>query len=235
MSIEAAQSSDPIVQRYQRLAARIELAIEDTGCAAGSVRLLAVSKRHPAESVRSLARQGLTRFGENYLSEALEKMTLLGELDLEWHFIGPLQSNKTRDISTHFDWVQSVDRTKLVTRLNDQRPTHLPPLNVLMQVNLAGEARKAGASLDDVPSLASQISDSERLSLRGLMMIPPLVDDPRDNRAWYRQARTLFDQLANSHPAMDTLSMGMSGDLEVAIDEGSTMIRVGTDLFGPRL
>lgn len=234
MSAATAPLADLIVQRYQRLAARIELATEQAGRSRDSVCLLAVSKRHPVEAIRVLIDQGLSCFGENYLAEAQDKMAVLRAAQLTWHFIGSLQSNKTRAVSQQFDWVQSVDRARLVTRLDGHRPAHLPPLQVLIQVNLAGEPQKAGVAAEGVDALARLISDSDRLTLRGLMMIPPRADDPEDHRALYAQARQLFEKLADRYPEADTLSMGMSDDLEVAIDEGSTMIRVGTDLFGPR-
>lgn len=202
--------------------------------ALSDLRLLAVSKKQTTASIRALAEHGQTSFGENYVDEAVAKMDELADLGLEWHFIGPIQSNKTRALAERFDWVQSVDRAKLVRRLNDQRPQDRPALNVLIQVNLDGEEQKAGCAPDAIKSLAEEIAAAERLKLRGLMAIPAPRDDPQAQAEVFARLRGYFDALAAAYPSVDTLSAGMSADLEAAIASGSTMIRVGTDLFGPR-
>jgi pyridoxal phosphate enzyme (YggS family) len=198
------------------------------------IRLLAVSKKQPVERIRALATEGQTSFGENYVDEAVAKMDELADLGLEWHFIGPVQSNKTRVLAERFDWVQSVDRSKIVRRLNEQRPSDRPALNVLIQVNLDGEQQKSGCAPEEIEDLAEAIAAADRLKLRGLMAIPAPRDDPQAQSAVFQRLRACFDSLAAVYPSVDTLSAGMSADLEAAIAAGSTMIRVGTDLFGPR-
>lgn len=195
--------------------------------------LLAVSKTRSAAEIAALADQGQRDFGENYLREALDKMPALVDRNLVWHFIGPIQSNKTRDIAAHFDWVHSVDRAKVARRLNEQRPPDAPPLNVCIQVNVDDEASKSGVPLDRVAALAAQFADWPRLRLRGLMAIPRADAEDRNRAAFHRLAMTL-SHLRNTMPALDTLSMGMSGDFQVAIEEGATLVRLGTALFGPR-
>jgi pyridoxal phosphate enzyme (YggS family) len=190
----------------------------------GAVTLLAVSKGQGIERVREAVAAGQTAFGENYVQEALQKMELLP--GLEWHLIGPLQSNKTRIAAQRFDWVQTVASEKIARRLSEQRPASLPPLNVLIQVNVSGEQSKSGVAPAQVRALAERISSFRNLRLRGLMAIP----EPGAERARYREVKKLFDAL----PGCDTLSMGMSGDLEIALAEGSTMVRVGTAIFGER-
>ncbi|MBD8495901.1 YggS family pyridoxal phosphate-dependent enzyme [Pseudomonas syringae] len=196
-----------------------------------SIGLLAVSKTKPAADLREAFDAGLHHFGENYLQEALDKQQQLSDLPLCWHFIGPIQSNKTRAIAEHFDWVHSVDRLKIAQRLSEQRPTHLEPLNICIQVNVSGEASKSGCSAEDLPALAAAIAQLPHLTLRGLMAIPEPTDDVAAQRAAFAQVRTLQEQLPH---ALDTLSMGMSHDLEAAIAEGATWVRVGTALFGAR-
>lgn len=221
----------------QRLAAtreRVEKACRAAGRAPESVSVLAVSKRHPAAAVRALHDLGQAAFGESYADEGVSKIGELADLDATWHFIGPIQSNKTRLIAAHFDWVQSVDRAKIVRRLNDQRPHNRPPLDVLIQVNLDDEPQKAGCAPDEIEALAGRIAESERLRLRGLMAIPAPRQDYADQRAVFARLRGLYEALQASHPGIDTLSAGMSDDLEAAIAEGATMIRIGTALFGPR-
>ncbi len=198
-----------------------------------SVQLLAVSKTRTADELAQLADRGQRHFGENYLQEALDKIAALGERDLVWHFIGPIQSNKTRDIAAHFHWVHSVDRLKVARRLSEQRPPEQPPLNVCIQVNVDDEASKSGVPLADVATLATQIHALPNLCLRGLMAIPR-ADNDDGNRAAFRQLAMTLSQLRNTMPALDTLSMGMSADYPVAIKEGATVIRLGTALFGPR-
>ncbi len=220
--------------RFDDTLARITAAAAQAGRDPADVLLLAVSKKQPLEKIRALVERGQARFGENYVDEALEKMDALTPLELEWHFIGPVQSNKTRALAERFDWVQSVDRAKIVRRLNDQRPADRPPLNVLIQVNLDQETQKAGCPPDEVAALASTIDEAPRLVLRGLMAIPAPRQDPAEQQAAFQRLRDQFDVLAREYPEVDTLSAGMTGDLEAAVVAGSTMVRVGTALFGPR-
>ncbi|MDD3447765.1 MAG: YggS family pyridoxal phosphate-dependent enzyme [Gammaproteobacteria bacterium] len=202
----------------------------------GSVTLLAVSKTRPADVIRAAAAAGQRRFGESYLREALEKMDALADLDLEWHFIGPIQSNKTRGIAERFHWVHSVDRLKVARRLSEQRPETLPPLNVCLQVNISGEASKSGADPGDLPALARAVAALPRLRLRGLMAIPAPARSAGEEavRALFRRLREALAALNRDGLALDTLSMGMSDDFEAAIAEGATLVRIGTDLFGAR-
>lgn len=195
------------------------------------VGLLAVSKTKPAALIREAHAAGLRDFGENYLQESLDKQAQLQDLDLVWHFIGPIQSNKTRPIAEHFDWVHSVDRLKIAERLSAQRPTDLPPLNVCLQVNVSGEASKSGCAPEDLAELAQAVSRLPNLRLRGLMAIPEPSDDPARQREPFAHLRELRDSLGLE---LDTLSMGMSHDLEAAIAEGATWVRIGTALFGAR-
>lgn len=202
--------------------------------AARPVRLLAVSKVQPAQAVRALAAQGQRAFGENYVQEALAKRAALSDLDLEWHLIGHLQSNKAADAACGFDWVQSVDRMKLVHALARHRPTGMAPLQVLLQVNIDDEASKHGCRPEDTQALADAIAAQPRLRLRGLMAIPQPAPALETRRAAFRAMKGLFDALKARHAGIDTLSMGMSGDYLAAIEEGSTMVRIGTALFGAR-
>jgi pyridoxal phosphate enzyme (YggS family) len=188
---------------------------------------LAVSKTQPVERIREAITAGQNAFGENYVQEAVEKMALLPRV--EWHLIGPLQSNKTRLAAESFDWVQTVASEKIARRLSEQRPAHLPPLNVLIQVNVSGEATKSGVAPDEVGVLAKSVKGMPRLRLRGLMAIP----EPGADRSRYQVVKKLFDQL-KSELGFDTLSLGMSDDLDLALAEGSTMVRIGTAIFGPR-
>jgi pyridoxal phosphate enzyme (YggS family) len=199
-----------------------------------SVTLLAVSKTFGHADVRSAARCGQRDFGENYLQEALDKQTLLTDLDLVWHFIGPIQSNKTRGIAEHFAWAHSVDRLRIAERLSAQRPESLPPLNVCLEVNISGEASKGGVMPETLPTLAAQVAALPGLKLRGLMAIPAPTRDPARQRAAFHQVRLLFDDLNARGHRLDTLSMGMSGDFESAIAEGATIVRIGTAIFGVR-
>ncbi|ARU55038.1 TIM-barrel fold family protein [Oleiphilus messinensis] len=201
------------------------------------VRLLAVSKTRTADEVDTLHQLGVDEFGENYLQEALEKIAALNaqhEQSIIWHFIGPIQSNKTRQIAEQFDWVQSVDREKIVTRLNEQRPDNLPPLNVCIQININDEQSKSGIAPEQLTELARQVSASPRLQLRGLMTIPAATQSDAELNASLNTMHNLFRNLQTQYPSVDTLSMGMSSDIEAAIQSGSTMVRVGTALFGPR-
>ncbi|OJH06621.1 MAG: hypothetical protein AOY29_06475 [Alcanivorax borkumensis] len=198
-----------------------------------SVQLLAVSKTRTADELAKLADQGQRHFGENYLQEALAKIAALRGRGLVWHFIGPIQSNKTRDIAAHFDWVHSVDRLKVARRLSEQRPPESAPLNLCIQVNVDDEASKSGVALAGVAELAAAVDALPNIRLRGLMAIPR-ADNDDGNRAAFRQLAMTLSQLRNTMPALDTLSMGMSADYPVAIEEGATVIRLGTALFGPR-
>lgn len=198
------------------------------------VRLLAVSKTWPAESVREAAAAGQRAFGENYVQEGVAKVEALADLGLEWHFIGPLQSNKTRLVANRFAWVHSIDRLKIAERLAEQRDVHLPPLDVCIQVNVSGEASKSGVAPADLPELARAVASLPRLRLRGLMAIPEPTPDVALQRARFACLRMLRDELNAAGLGLDTLSMGMSDDLEAAIAEGSTMVRVGTAIFGSR-
>lgn len=200
----------------------------------GSVQLLAVSKTRPAEDLRAALACGQRAFGENYLQEALGKIRVMSDCDVEWHFIGPIQSNKTREITEHFQWVHSVERLKIAQRLNDQRPAQLPPLNICLQVNTSGESSKSGVSPEGVLPLAQAILAMPRLILRGLMTIPAPEADFEKQRLPFRQLRELQQTLRGAGIKTDTLSMGMTDDLEAAIAEGATMVRIGTAIFGAR-
>lgn len=222
-----------LANRYHTVKERIQRALVSADRTDNSTQLLAVSKTRPAASLRELFTLGQRDFGENYLQEALEKQQQLQDLAIEWHFIGPIQSNKTRAIAEHFSWVHSVDRLKVAKRLNDQRPTSLPPLNICLQVNIDGEASKSGITAAELPSLIDEIKALPRLRLRGLMSIPSSENAKRGTA--HQQLKLLFDAVDSSGLSdWDTLSMGMSADLEPAIHNGSTMVRIGTDLFGPR-
>ncbi|WP_278443540.1 YggS family pyridoxal phosphate-dependent enzyme [Pseudomonas oryzihabitans] len=210
---------------------RIAAASRTAGRDPATVGLLAVSKTKPAAALREAAGAGLRDFGENYLQEALDKQPALADLPLVWHFIGPIQSNKTRAIASHFDWVHSVDRLKIAQRLAEQRPPERGPLNICLQVNVSGEASKSGCHPDELPALAAAVSRLPNLRLRGLMAIPEPTDDPASQRVAFARLRTLSEAL---NLGLDTLSMGMSQDLEAAIAEGATWVRVGTALFGAR-
>jgi len=220
--------------RLQSVMNFIKLAEQQANRPQGSVKLLAVSKTWPASRLRELAEAGQNRFGENYLQEALEKISALADLQLEWHFIGPAQSNKTREIAANFDWVESVDRLKIAQRLSAQRPAEKPPLNICLQVNIDNEASKAGVPPDKLMELAAAVSQLDNLRLRGLMVIPAIAETEEQQLDAFRRAQQLFSQLKTTHPQVDTLSMGMSADLQAAITQGSTMVRIGTALFGER-
>ncbi len=215
---------------------RIDAAARAAGRAPGTVALLAVSKTFPADDVRAAHAAGQRAFGENYVQESLDKIDALADLraSLEWHFIGPLQSNKTRPVAERFDWVHSVDRLKIAQRLAEQRPAHLPPLNVCVQVNISGEASKSGVAPGQLAEVAHAIAALPALRLRGLMAIPEPAGDADAQRAPPRALRALFEQLRADGLALDTLSMGMSADLEAAVHEGATIVRIGTAIFGAR-
>ncbi|MBX3626806.1 MAG: YggS family pyridoxal phosphate-dependent enzyme [Rhizobacter sp.] len=225
-----------IASNIQQVRERIARACAAAQRPVQSVTLLTVSKTFGADEVREAAAAGERRFGENYVQEAIEKIEVLADLraQIEWHLIGPLQSNKTRVVAKYFDWVHSVDRLKIAERLSEQRAPDQPPLNLCLQVNVSGEASKSGVAPDELPALAHAVAALPRVRLRGLMSIPEPSDDPAQQAAPHRQLRQLFHRLQQEGLALDTLSMGMSGDLEAAIAEGSTMVRVGTAIFGRR-
>ena len=227
----------PLQANLRALHERITKAARGAGRDPSSVRLLAVSKSFPATVIAEAARAGQRAFGENYVQEAVDKIDALAGSayqPLEWHFIGPIQSNKTRTIAKRFDWVQSVDRLKVAERLADQRPANLPLLNVLLQVNVSGEASKAGVAPLDLAQLAAAVARLPRLRLRGLMAIPAPETDVKRQRLAFARTSALFRQLREQGLDVDVLSIGMSDDLEAAIAEGSTMVRVGTAIFGAR-
>jgi len=213
---------------------RVRLSAEKSQFGNSDILVVAVSKTRPAGDIRAAHACGLAHFGENYVQEALQKMPELQDLPLVWHFIGPIQSNKTGLIAANFDWVHSIDREKIARRLGEQRPSHLPPLQVCLQVNVSGEASKSGVAAGDVPALARSVLAMPRLQLRGLMAIPAPGGDSREQHAAFAVLRHCLAQLRELGPHIDTLSMGMSADLEPAIAEGATIVRVGTAIFGPR-
>ncbi len=223
-----------LTAKLESINARIAKSCAELQRPLGSVRVLAVSKRQPASSIRSLHAAGQVAFAENYLQEALEKQAELKDLALEWHFIGPVQSNKTHDIACNFNWVQSVDREKIALRLSRQRPPGMPRLNVCLQVNIDREEQKSGASEEEILQLALLTSTLPGLKLRGLMAIPSASNTPDETVQSFHRVKRLFDQIHSAGLDIDTLSLGMSADLELAVLAGSTMVRIGTDLFGPR-
>lgn len=225
-----------IAENLQEVHARIERAANAAQRPTDAIRLLAVSKTFPADDIRAAFAAGQRAFGENYVQEAVSKIEALADLrtEIEWHFIGPLQSNKTRPVAEHFDWVHSIDRLKIAQRLSEQRPDTLPPLNVCLQVNVSGEASKSGVAPEDAPAVAREIASLPKLRLRGLMSIPEPAADLAAQREPHRILRELYETLRAQGVALDTLSMGMSGDLEAAVLEGATMVRIGTAIFGKR-
>ena len=223
-----------ISANLQAVLARIGEAARSCGRQPEEIALLAVSKTWPGSFVLEAARAGQKAFGENYVQEGVDKVRETALPDLEWHFIGPLQSNKTRLVAEAFQWVHSVDRIKIAERLSQQRPDHLPPLQICLQVNISSEDSKSGVSVDKVATLARQVTQLPRLKLRGLMTIPAPSSGFEQQRIPFRHLRELFDQLNREGFALDTLSMGMSNDIEAAIAEGSTLVRVGTAIFGER-
>jgi pyridoxal phosphate enzyme (YggS family) len=223
-----------IAQNLQAVDDSIGAAATAAGRMRGDVQLLAVSKTFPPDAVRAAHAAGQVAFGENYLQESLDKMAALQDLDLEWHFVGPIQSNKTRPIAGHFDWVHTVDRLKIAQRLSEQRDPARGPLNICLQVNISGEDSKSGATPAELPELARAVSALPNVRLRGLMAIPEPESDPERQRAPFRAVRALFEQLNADGLDMDTLSMGMSGDMRAAIAEGATIVRIGSAIFGNR-
>jgi len=229
---------DSLQANLDRVHERITKAARAAGRPEGDVALVAVSKTFPADAVIAAASCGQLDFGENYAQEAVDKMAqlraLAPQLGPRWHFIGPIQSNKTRLLAEHFDWVQSIERLKVAERLSQQRPEDRAPLNVLLQVNISGEATKSGVAPDELASLAAAVDRLPRLALRGLMAIPEPENEPGRQVEPLLRLKTLFDRLKPHHSRFDTLSMGMSADLEAAVAAGSTMVRVGTAIFGSR-
>jgi pyridoxal phosphate enzyme (YggS family) len=220
--------------RLKAVHARIEEAERRAGRAPGSVRLLAVSKQQPVEEIESAVAAGQLEFGENYVQEGVAKIERLRGCPLTWHFIGRVQGNKTREVAEYFQWVHTVDRERIATRLDAQRPQLAPPLEVLLQVRLGDEPAKGGVTPEELPGLADAVSRLPRLRLRGLMCIPPPTPDETAQRVPFRRLRGLLEELNRRGHALDVLSMGMSDDLEAAILEGATLVRIGTAVFGPR-
>ena len=225
---------ESITQRLINVRQRIADSAAKYHRSAQPVRLIAVSKTRTVDEIRSATRSGQRDFGENYLQDALEKIKILADEGICWHFIGPIQSNKTSQIAQHFDWVHSVDRAKIAQRLSTQRPKHLPPLNVCLQINIGTEASKSGIAIDEAEALALEVLQLSNLRLRGLMAIPAPVDSFELQRSFFCQLRNLYERLQEAGIDIDTLSMGMSNDLEAAIAEGATMVRIGTAIFGSR-
>ena len=223
-----------IASGLQKVRARIKSIAEKAGRQPEAITLLAASKTNPAESLREAFAAGQTIFGENYLQEALVKIEALSDLPIEWHFIGPIQSNKTKRIAENFAWVHSVDRKKIADRLSKDRPESLPPLQVCLQVNVSGEDSKSGVAPGEVFDLAAHIVNLPRLKLRGVMAIPELTKATALQRGQFRMLREPYDQLKQEGYDLDTISMGMSEDLDIAIEEGATTVRIGTAIFGPR-
>jgi len=227
-----------IEEKLQAVRRAIAQAASDARRPADSVSLLAVSKTFGADAVLAAAAAGQTAFGENYLQEALDKIAAvrlaLPQASLAWHFIGPIQSNKTRPIAEHFDWVHTVEREKIAARLSEQRPEGMPDINICLQVNISGEASKSGVAPQELPALARAVAKLPRLRLRGLMAIPEPQSEPALQRAAFAQLRELYEQLRAEGLPLDTLSMGMSADLQAAVLEGATIVRVGSAIFGAR-
>ena len=223
-----------VTENLRKIRDLLAKAAEDAGRSANDVRLLAVSKKQPVAAIREAAAAGQRDFGENQVLEGVEKITQIADPALVWHFIGHLQTNKTRIVAEHFDWVHSIDRLKTARRLSDQRPEDLADLNVCVQVNVDDEQSKSGVPLADAASLARQVAGLPRLRFRGLMCLPAIRDTFSEQREPFRRLRELADELRDDGLAVDTLSMGMSGDFRAAVFEGSTMVRVGTAIFGAR-
>lgn len=224
-----------ISQNLSQISQHIQQFSQQAKCPENSVKLLAVSKTKPVEAIQEAIDAGQRAFGENYVQEGVEKVQFFtNRSDLEWHFIGNLQSNKTRVVAEHFDWVQTIDRLKIAQRLSEQRPANLPPLNVLIQVNISDEDSKSGIQPSEIFTLASEIAQLPNLRLRGLMAIPKPENKPEQQKIALAQMQTLFQQLQSQFDGIDTLSMGMSDDMQAAIECGSTMVRIGTAIFGTR-
>ncbi|MFT6287936.1 MAG: pyridoxal phosphate enzyme (YggS family) [Alcanivorax sp.] len=221
-----------LINNIAKVRQRVRLSAKKSQRKESDIRILAVSKTRTADRVRAAAAQGLHEFGENYLQEALNKIAQLQDLSLCWHFIGPIQSNKTRAIAENFHWVHSVEREKIALRLSSQRPDDFPPLQICLQVNISGEDSKAGVTLEDLPALATVVNTLPNLCLRGIMAIPAAHSEPEQRP--FQEMRDAMLDLKQTITTIDTLSMGMSSDMEVAIDQGATIVRIGTDIFGPR-
>jgi pyridoxal phosphate enzyme (YggS family) len=221
-------------ERLQLVRQRIAEAARAAGRDPASVTLIGVSKTQPVAAVREAIAAGLADFGENYVQEAMGKLREVADESVTWHFIGALQSNKTREVAAHFHWVHTIDREKIARRLSEQRPFHSPPLQVCLQVRLGDEETKSGVGASELDALADAVAALPRIRLRGLMCIPPAEDDPARQRHWFAELRRLREGLVARGHDLDALSMGMSGDFEAAISEGATHVRVGTALFGPR-
>ncbi|ROJ30173.1 YggS family pyridoxal phosphate-dependent enzyme [Morganella morganii] len=225
----------PIKDNLTEIRERITAAAQKCGRDPHTVTLLAVSKTKPVSALEEAIAAGQTRFGENYVQEGVEKIQYLSaNQNLEWHFIGPLQSNKSRLVAEHFDWCHTIDRLKIAQRLSDQRPADKAPLNVLIQINISDENSKSGITLAELPALAEQVAALPNVCLRGLMAIPAPETDPERQSAVFRQMETAFRELQEKYPQADTLSMGMTDDMDAAITCGSTMVRIGTAIFGAR-
>lgn len=223
-----------IAENLSLIREQIDSCAIENGRNTHSISLLAVSKTRPAEDLRTAYAEGQRDFGENYLQDAMDKIEALHDLEICWHFIGPMQSNKTRTVAEHFDWVHTVDRLKIAKRLSEQRPKGMPPLNICIQVNISEEESKSGCSPEEATKLAAEIIKLPNLKLRGLMAIPKATDNPSEQQQAFSRLRNLQEQLKSIEPSLDTLSMGMSGDMEAAIAEGATIVRIGTAIFGPR-
>ncbi len=223
-----------LAENYRKVSDRIRMAEVNAGREPGSVQLVAVGKIHPASAIRELAACGQRAFAENFVQEAIGKQHELEDLQIEWHFIGSIQSNKTRQIASNFSWVHSVDRFKIAARLNQQRPADFPPLNICLQLNLQDEETKSGLSAKSAIKLLDQIHDFERIRVRGFMIVPKPVSNPSEQQAIFAEVKKLLEQVNSLGHTLDTLSMGMTDDLEQAVAEGATHVRIGTALFGPR-
>ncbi|PIE20703.1 MAG: YggS family pyridoxal phosphate-dependent enzyme [Neptuniibacter caesariensis] len=223
-----------IANNLDKVCQQTAAAASTAGRAVTEITLLAVSKTRPAADIRAAYAEGQHNFGENYLQESLLKIAELSDLDIQWHFIGPLQSNKTRAVAENFHWVHTVDRLKIAQRLSAQRPDTMPPLNICIQVNISEEASKSGCSPAEVKALVDATTRLPNIVVRGLMAIPKATDNREDQLTVFRKMKALQLELQQDHPQLDTLSMGMSGDMETAIAAGSTIVRIGTAIFGPR-
>lgn len=223
-----------LAERYATAYEEVQIAAQKVGRAPDSVQLLAVSKTQPIAAIEEIAALGHTAFGENYAQEAVEKAQKLAHLGLQWHFIGPIQSNKTKPLAEHMDWVHTLEREKIAKRLNEQRPESSAPLKVCIQVNVSGEQQKSGVAVEDVAALAALIDQMPRLELKGLMAIVENTQDEQRLAQQFATMQQLFEQIQQGREQVDTLSMGMSQDMATAIAHGSTLVRIGTAIFGPR-
>jgi len=224
---------EQLAARYQHVKQQLDSACAQSQREITDVSLLAVSKRHSSAAIECIYELGQRAFGENYVQEGSEKAQALAHLDIEWHFIGPLQSNKTRSVAEHFHWLHTLDREKLAKRLNEQRPEHMPALNVLIQVNISDDPNKSGIAVDEITALAKALDTYPKLTLRGLMCIPAEQEESALSQDFARMQHA-FEALKQNHASVDTLSMGMSADMNLAIAHGSTMVRIGSAIFGPR-